>query len=180
MGKFQWISRVLDRLDRWAMVLATLLLLATLVLMNAEVFARYLLGFSILISDEYASYFFIAATMLCMLPALRSGRFIRIEGVLRLLPRGVQAVLELVAGLCGAVVSGVLAWETWSMVQLSYELETTSIQASQTPLFIPQVILPICFWILCVGFVEYGVVSARRSLKGEWETDRFGGEDDVD
>jgi TRAP-type C4-dicarboxylate transport system permease small subunit len=149
------------------MVLATALVIAMLLLMNAEVGSRYLFGFSTQVSDEYGGYLFAALTVLCMLPALRSGRFLRIEGLLRYLPLKVQALLEVIGGLCGAVISGALAWQTYLLTEMNYELGTVSIQASQTPQYIPMAILPLCFGILSLGFIEYGLTSAQRRWHGE-------------
>ena len=160
------VSRILDGVGWLALVLGMLLIAAMAVLMNVEIVSRYVFGVSTQISDEYAGYLFTAATMLGFLPALRDGRFLQLEAVTSRMPDRVRAVMEAVASLAGAFVAAVLCHQTALLVQLSHELETVSLQASQTPLVLPQLMMPIGFALLVIGFIEQGCCRAWRLWTG--------------
>ncbi|HWK95859.1 MAG TPA: TRAP transporter small permease [Pseudolabrys sp.] len=148
------ISSLLDRLERVAIAAAILSVLLMGLLMNVEVFGRTLFGRSTQISDEFAGYFFTAATLLCLVPAMRHGRFLRVEAVINRVPPAIQTVLKVIGGIIGAGMSAVLTWTTFELAWTSWSYGTVSLQAVQVPLVIPQAILPIGFGLLTLAFVE--------------------------
>jgi TRAP-type C4-dicarboxylate transport system permease small subunit len=152
-------SLILDRLERAAIAAAIVILLMMALLMNVEVFSRYLFGRSTQIADEFAGYFFTAVTLLCFVPALRHGRFLRVEALVERVPAPVQAVLNLIAAFIGALMSMVLAWTTFQLAFASWNYGTVSLQAIQVPLVIPQAILPLGFGLLALAFIEQGVLA---------------------
>ena len=86
MNRIPFVSRTLDVVQWLGLVIGVAMIVAMAVLMNVEIAGRTLLGVSTQMSDEFAGYFFTAATMLCFLPALREGRFLRVEGLVALAP----------------------------------------------------------------------------------------------
>lgn len=153
------LSLVLDRLERAAIALAILLMVLMAALMNVEIVSRYGFGRSTQIADEYAGYFFTAVTLLCFVPAMRHGRFIRVMFVVERLPRPVRLIFDAIASLAGAGVSAILAWTTFQLVYASWSFGSTSLQAVQTPLFIPQSVMPVGFAILALAFLERGLAA---------------------
>jgi TRAP-type C4-dicarboxylate transport system permease small subunit len=149
-----FISSLLDRLERFAIAAAIVSVLLMGLLMNVEVFGRTLFGQSTQISDEFAGYFFTAATLLCLVPALRHGRFLRVEAVINRVPPTAQTVLKVIGGVIGAGMSAILAWTTFELAWTSWNYGTVSLQAIQVPLVIPQAILPIGFALLTLAFFE--------------------------
>ncbi|RYG06679.1 MAG: hypothetical protein EON92_19750, partial [Burkholderiales bacterium] len=77
MNRIPFVSRTLDVVQWLGLVIGVAMIVAMAALMNVEIAGRTLLGVSTQMSDEFAGYFFTAATMLCFLPALREGRFLR-------------------------------------------------------------------------------------------------------
>ncbi len=154
-------SSILDRLERAAIALAIVILLAMALLMNVEVFSRYLFGRSTQIADEFAGYFFTAVTLLCFVPALRHGRFLRVGALVERVPASVRAVLNFLAAVIGALMSVVLAWTTFQLAAASWNYGTVSLQAVQVPLVIPQAILPFGFALLALAFLEQAVLAFR-------------------
>ena len=114
------ISSLLDRLERVAIAAAIVSVLLMGLLMNVEVFGRTLFGRSTQISDEFAGYFFTAATLLCLVPALRHGRFLRVEAVINRVPPAIQTILKVIGGVIGAGMSAVLAWTTFELAWTSW------------------------------------------------------------
>jgi len=166
MRCFQRFKAGMDAMSRCLTGINVLLLIGIVILMTLEVFVRYFLHRSLHITDEYAGYMFCALSLLSFLPTLRSGRFLRITGVVQRLPLRLQAVAETIAALLGVGVSGVLAWTTAWQAWDSYVFGSVSLAVSQTPLFIPQAILPLGFVFLALGFAQVGATRAGRLWRG--------------
>ena len=148
------LRRLPDRLDQAMIALAAAILAGMAVLMNLEILGRTLLARSTHLSDEYSGYGLCAATMLCLVPAMRRGRFLRVEGLVsRLPPRG-QAVAALFGAAVGLAVSLILCWSTAKLALTSYDFGTRSIETSETPLALPQAVMPLGFALLALAFVE--------------------------
>jgi len=166
MQRVPILSRVLDVVQAIALALGVLMIVAMAVLMNTEIASRTIFGVSTQMSDEFSGYFFTASTLLCFIPALRMGRFLAVEGfVVQLPPRG-RAICEIGAALVGAGVCAVLTSATWDLAAASYAFGSQSLQASQTPLFIPQGVMPIGFGLLAITFVERGLIRAGSLWRG--------------
>lgn len=161
------LSSILDRIERVVIAVAIIMLLAMALLMNVEVFGRYLFARSTQIADEFAGYFFTAVTLLCFVPALRHGRFLRVEALVERVPRPLRAALNLLAATIGALMSAVLAWTTFQLAHSSWSYGTVSLQAIQVPLVIPQAILPLGFGLLALAFVEQAVLAIRNRGRNE-------------
>jgi TRAP-type C4-dicarboxylate transport system permease small subunit len=164
-------SLVFDRLGAILVGASAVLLALMAVLMNVEIFSRYLFKTSTQIADEYSGYLFTWMTLFCFLAALRSGRLLRVEAALNRMPRGLQRALEATGAAVGAAASLVLALATWDVAAASLEFGTRSLQTSDTPLFYPQVAMPICLGLLTLGFIETGlrqfVVPPRAASESE-------------
>jgi TRAP-type C4-dicarboxylate transport system permease small subunit len=89
---------------------------------------------------------------------VRRGRFLRVDGLLQRTSGPVRALLEILEAVIGAAVSLVLAWATLRLALTSFDYGSVSLQPSQTPLAIPQAVLPLGFTLLALAFVERGLV----------------------
>lgn len=156
------ISALFDRLERVAIAASIIFILLMGLLMNVEIFGRTLFGRSTQISDEFAGYFFTAATLLCLVPTLRHGRFLRVEAVVNRLPVPLQVALKVVSGIIGAVMSAVLTYTTFGLAWTSWSYGTVSLQAFQVPQAIPQAVLPIGFFLLTLAFIEQAALAILR------------------
>jgi TRAP-type C4-dicarboxylate transport system permease small subunit len=137
-----------------ALKLSALLMLALLILMNVEVFARYLFGKSTLIADEYAGYFYAWIVLLGAVHLLRSDKYLTVTLLTdRLSPRA-RNWAAIFAGLIGLGVSLVSLSSTWSIVQQTWMFGTRSMQPSATPLIYPQAAMLIGYGLLSLAYVE--------------------------
>ena len=167
MDRIPFVSRALDVVQWIGLVIGAAMIVAMVVLMNVEIAGRTLFGISTQIADEYAGYFFTTATMLCFVPALREGRFLRVEGLMSFFPPRPRAVLEIITAVIGAVTCVVLADATFDLVAASASFGTRSLQPSETPLVIPQAVMPFGFGVLAIAFLEWGTVCALRLWRGQ-------------
>lgn len=164
------MRRVLDPVAEGLVGLAAFALLAMALLINTEVLGRYIFGFSTLISDEYSGYLFTGMTMLCLLHGLRSGRILRVEALAYRLPPKGQDLLLLPTTLIGLFVSVVLTKATFTLLSMNWMFNSVSLQPSQTPLWIPQALMPLGFALLGLGYLERFLTALLR-LSGHMPRD---------
>lgn len=157
------------RIERWtgmACDAAGLMLVAMVILINIEIVARGVFGKSTLLADEYSGYLFVWATLIGFAHALQTGAFLRVEGLIdRLSPRW-RAWADVLSAVVGLVVAAVCTYATGTLVLASLRYGTVSIQPSATPLWMPQVIMPICFAALVLIYAGVAVNAMRRANAG--------------
>lgn len=166
------IGRALDRLAAGLLMVSTLMLAAMVVLINVEVAGRYIFGFSTLVADEYAGYLFTWIVLAGFLHALRSDALLRVGIVLDRLSGRPRALLDLVNALLGIVLCAIVAYAAWRTVSTSLLFQTASSHASRTPLWIPQLAMPVGMALLGVGFLERAVRHLVDLIRGEGERGR--------
>ena len=158
-------AKALDRASRIACDAAGWLLAAMAVLINVEIVLRYVFNSSTLIADEYSGYLFVWSTLLGFGYALQNGHFLKVETLVsRLSPRGQHASAAL-AALAGLIVSAVCTYATGALFYGSWRFATASIQPSATPLWLPQIVLPVAFAVLCVIYVHQAVDAIQQWRK---------------
>lgn len=159
-------GRGLERLVAVLTGVAAVLVLVMLVLVNVEVAGRYLFGFSTLIADEYAAYFFVWITLLGAAYTLREERHLRVVALVDRLRGPARNAVAIGAAVLGLVVSGVALYATALLVLASWRMQTVSIQPSATPLVWPQLVLPLGFLVLGLAYVDEIVrrATGRRSI----------------
>ena len=154
-------ARTLERWSRWSCDFAGWLLAVMAVLINVEVFARYVLNTSTLIADEYSGYLFVWSTLLGFGYALQGGQFLRVESLVSRLSRRGQAASELLAAIAGLLVALVCTYATTVLLLAALRFGTRSIQPSATPLWLPELLLPLAFAWLCILYL-YQIVAVLR------------------
>ncbi|MBS7700565.1 MULTISPECIES: TRAP transporter small permease [unclassified Chelatococcus] len=147
------LSAALRPIERIAIAIAIVVLLALLVLTNVEVAGRYFLGFSTLIADEYGGYAYSWLVLLGAVHLLRSDSYLSMTLFIDRLPR-LRSVMGVVASVLGLITSLILLWSCWQTFHLSWLFGTRSIQPSQTPLYLPQAIMPVGFLMLVFAYLE--------------------------
>ncbi|TMH65224.1 MAG: TRAP transporter small permease subunit [Betaproteobacteria bacterium] len=89
-------------------------------------------------------------------------QFLRVESLVARLGRRARAASELLAALVGLTVALVCVYATGTLLLAAWRFGTVSIQPSATPLWIPQLALPLAFAWLCVLYVHQIVVTLVR------------------
>ena len=146
----QW----LDRIGSAMMVAAMLFLAAMAILMNVEIAGRTLLKTSTLIADEYSGYFFSWLFLGALTHVQRSNGLLTVTILTSLMPEGARRFLDVLAALISAVLTAILTWSTAAMVYSNWEFSSKSLSVAQTPLFIPQLAMPIGLGIVTLSFLE--------------------------
>lgn len=130
-------------LSSFACAFAAAALVGIVLLVIAEIVSRSVFNSSILFAVEWATYMQ-AALILCGAGyTLRTGGHIRVSLSFELLPAKVTRAIDFVATAIALGISGVLAY---AMADLAIDAlidQTMSAWPSQTPLFIPQVVVAV-------------------------------------
>lgn len=164
MSAWLRLGRAFDRLGAFLVNGSAFMLLAMVALLGVEIVARALFRTSTQIADEYSGYLFTWMTLCCLLYAQRSDRLIRVDSLRsRLAPR-VRAAVDSVASLLAATLMAVLLYATWEMFRASVAFNTLSIQPSQTPLYIPQVIMPVGFALLIAALLHTSITTFLQAI----------------
>lgn len=156
------MNHPIESISSWALRISGFFLVLMLVLINIEVFGRYIFGFSTLISDEYVGYFFVWMTFLGFTATLRGGHFLRVNIVLNIVPTQVSNVMQGIGALFGAVLCGILTCTSAHTVYVSFLFKSVSLYFSKTPLIVPQLIIPIGLSLLTLALLHEGVRLLQR------------------
>ncbi|MFK7891765.1 MAG: TRAP transporter small permease [Granulosicoccus sp.] len=160
MNFYRTVCRMLDNLYKAGGVLAALFLVAILVLILVQMFARWT-GQVFSGAPDYAGYCMASASFLAFAYALNSNSHIRVSIVLNALGKS-RYWLEIWCFLAGALASTYLAW--YAVKANSWSLKFNDISQGQdaTPLWIPQmgmsigaILLAICFWDNVVRLIVF-------------------------
>lgn len=160
------VGRLLDGVDRlsdWGGWAAAASVLAILGLIVAEVLARNFFNYSIDFAWEFSAYFMGTAFMLGAGYSLRAGAQIRVNVLLDNVPAPVRRWLDVVATLCCAAIGVYLAWALGLLTWLSWTRGSRSIQPSELPLWIPQLVLALG----AAQFALQTLARAARLVRGE-------------
>lgn len=158
------VDHVLGRISSWGLRASCFFLVLMFALTNVEVIGRYVLGFSTLISEEYVSYFLVWMTFLGYAATCRGGHFIRVQLLLDKAPPRVGNVLQGLAALVSCVLCAVLTYCAADTALLSYRFKSVSLQVSQTPLVIPQAVMPVAMGFLAIVFLGEAVRRLRTGF----------------
>ncbi|QXM26041.1 TRAP transporter small permease [Elioraea tepida] len=151
---------VLGALARGGAWFGGALLFAAAFMIGAEVLLRKLAGISIGGADELAGYVLAIASAWAFGFALLSRAHIRIDTLYALLPKRLQALLDLVALALTTFFFGFLAWFAWAYLMRTVSLGARSMTPLQTPLAIPQ-----SLWVAgLIVFVSLAALLWLRAL----------------
>jgi TRAP-type C4-dicarboxylate transport system permease small subunit len=155
-------DRLMDRLARLGRTVSSALLILMVILINVEVVGRYFFKVSTLIADEYSAYFFVGCTFFGFSYSFRQGHFLRVSLLTDKLPSKAQALLHCGAAFLAFVLSSVVTYEVAMLTLISIQFNSVSIQPSATPLWIPQVIMPIGMGGLSLLFLSEAVQTLNH------------------
>jgi len=159
-------DRLMDRLARLGRTVSSALLILMVILINVEVLGRYFFKVSTLIADEYSAYFFVGCTFFGFSYSFRQGHFLRVSLLTGKLSSKAQAVLQCSAAFLAFGLSSVVTYEVAMLTLISVQFHSVSIQPSATPLWIPQVIMPLGMGALSFLFLNEALQTLSRLLSG--------------
>ena len=124
-------------------VLCEVVVLGMVLLIAAEVICRQVFGFSLQVTYELAGYLLAALTFFGLGISLHGGGLFRVEFVYRWIPSRVRPLFQLLYDLTSLGFSLILAYQVSRLVISSYTGGYVEPTILATPLFIPQLVMPV-------------------------------------
>lgn len=150
----------LDGLYRLSGVLAALCLIAILLLIVAQMVARWT-GEIFPGAPQYAGYMMAAASFLAFASALNGGAHIRVSLVLNAVPSQIKWLLEIWCFAIATAISAYFLYYAYWFVYWSWRFNEVSQAQDASPLWIPQSVMVIGGGILCIAFLD-NLISVLR------------------
>lgn len=154
MKFLHWLYRISGLLSAACLVLICVMIMSQIVARN--------FGSTVRDAEEFAAWAMAAAGFLGLPYALYSGSHIRVEVVMRFLPKPLHHPMEVLATLVGVGLSAYLAWYCTVFVLESYQFNEVSQGLIPVPMWIPQFPMVIGSTLLVVAFCERLVQVLRR------------------
>jgi TRAP-type C4-dicarboxylate transport system permease small subunit len=142
-------------------ILAGVLLIASISLNFANVIGRYFFNTSIFWAEEVMLYLMVACVFLGNGVVAWSGRQLRMDVIVAMMPVPVQKVLALVAELTFVVVAVAIVVFAWPVIRDLWLFDQRS-QSAELPMVIPQIMIPIGLSIMAFLVVVRLLTSSNR------------------
>jgi TRAP-type C4-dicarboxylate transport system permease small subunit len=142
-------------------VLAGVLLVASIGLNFANVIGRYFFNTSIFWAEEIMLYLMVGCVFLGNGVVAWSGRQLRMDVIVAMMPVSVQKVLALVAELAFVVVAVAIVVFAWPVIRDLWLFDQRS-QSAELPMVIPQIMIPIGLSIMAFLVVVRLLTSGHQ------------------
>lgn len=143
--------------------LTGLVLVALVTLVCLEAFLRGAMNYSLGFAEELTGYGVVFMTFFGAALSLRGGAMFQVHFLLDRWPEGTRRWLIRVFVVLAIVICAVLAWKTKDLTLSSFSRGKFAPTVLRTPLWIPQVILPLGFTVLIFFLVEQFLLTFRNS-----------------
>jgi TRAP-type C4-dicarboxylate transport system permease small subunit len=123
-------------------VLAGVLLLLSIILNFANVVGRYLFNHSIYWAEEVMLFLMVGSVFLGNGVVAWSGRQIRMDVIVNMMPAKLREALNLFSELLFVVIASMMVLFAWPVIRDLWEFDQRS-QSADVPLVIPQSVIPV-------------------------------------
>jgi TRAP-type C4-dicarboxylate transport system permease small subunit len=152
------IDRLFARLTRAIELLLALAFIAAVLLNFANVVGRYLLGWTILGSDEVQIFIMVGMTFLGAVVVTWRQQHLRMDVLVRLCPEPVQALLRWIDLALMALLCGFVFYESSTYAYQMFRLGRLS-DTADVPMWIPHGAVAVGFGLITLIAVWRGVVA---------------------
>jgi len=153
---------VFDLLARLTQVATAAVLVALVVLVVGEAALRGTINYSLGFAEEVTGYFVVMLTFFGAALALRSGSLFQVKILFSGFPQGARKWLWRIFAALALVVCAVLVWKTYGVLISSFERGKFAPTVLRTPLWIPQMLMPLGFAVIGAFLVEKLILSSRN------------------
>lgn len=149
------MKRVSQRLAQLCIAIGSVTLIVMTGMVVVDIFMRTFLSRSLGFVDEVTGYLVVVITLLGVGITFREGAMFRVSFLYqRLFPIPAKRILGKVYLAIAAIFCMTMMWYTALLVWSSYVREKVAPTELQTPIFIPQLVLPIGFLVLLIFVLE--------------------------
>jgi TRAP-type C4-dicarboxylate transport system permease small subunit len=161
----RWYGALLDAL----MLLAAVLVLVMTLMIGADVILRNVGAGGVSWSNEVSEYILYLVTLLSAPWLLRRGQHIRVDIVLRAVPRRVAYAMEWIADVLGLACALYFVWYGWRVMAASYAAGAISMKTLVLPEWWMLAAMPAAFVLVAAEFVfrMYRLAGAEAGPRDE-------------
>ncbi len=160
MGSRKGLS---DSLNRFVSTLASIAVVAIVVLVVAEVALRSTIGFSFGFVEEIVSYLVVAVTFFGACVSFRKQAFFKVNFFYDKLSQNIRKLLDIAHAFIALIFCIPLLYYSIFLVFSSYTRKTAAPTTLATPLFIPQIIIPVATLVLIFFLGEFAMSRLGNS-----------------
>ncbi|WP_169569401.1 TRAP transporter small permease subunit [Sneathiella limimaris] len=154
-------DRIINRLSRFAAVLACIILVLMVAMIMLEILLRSAFNTSTYVLDEFVGYGVAAMTFLSFAATLKDGVFIRVEMILCRLGPGLRHGVEIISCLLSAGVFSLLTFYFGRLLIRNFERGVVSNSIAEVPLWIPQSFVVAGLALLVLQFLSMTTILLR-------------------
>jgi TRAP-type C4-dicarboxylate transport system permease small subunit len=143
------VDKILDRAARFLEVTLALAFIVAVLLNFANVVGRYLLGISLIGSDEVQVFIMVAMTFLGAAIVTRRNQHLRMDVLVRFLPAPLQLLLRVLEQLLLAALAGFVLSQSYFYARQMLRIDRTSDMAG-VPMWIPHGLVALGFALILV------------------------------
>lgn len=161
-------GKILDAVTKIVAVIAGILILMPALMVFYEVVMRGLFNAPTEWSIELSVYCVLIAGFLGMSVTCAAGKHIHVDIVVGSLSPRTRCFIEVFTTCVGIFFCAVFVMESFDMAILSLEMDNTSPSTLRTPMWIPQMALPIGMGLLLLQFVRTLLVDIAKINTGDF------------
>lgn len=150
--------------------LAAIAVVLSVLLVLAEIVARWVFNGSTLISVEYSSYLLIVTTFLGLAYTQRTGQMIQVDVVYGALSPRRKAWADALRHSVALVYGAIAVWYVADFTWRSYTLGQVAPTLTRTPLYLPQLFMVIGMALLALEWLRGTVAAWARVFGASAET----------
>ncbi|WP_235727715.1 TRAP transporter small permease subunit [Maridesulfovibrio frigidus] len=154
------VIRIIEGLSVGGAFLSALGMIFIVGLVVVEIFLRAVLNTSTLVSSEYGGYTLVLIIFLGLGYTMKEDGLIRINLVTIHFSDAGKRVADIISGILASVITSFGLFYATQMVYETWELEMTADTIAETPLWIPQLSIPIGLFLLLLQMFAF---IARRA-----------------
>lgn len=148
------VIKFIDMASNIGAVFSAIFMILIVCLISVEIFLRTFFNTSTLISDEYSAYMFVFVVMLGLSYTFKEKGHIRITIITSRLGKKVQKYLEIVVLFFVLAILLFSIYYSAKMVYDTYSLDMRADTIAETPLYLPQIALPIGYTIFFLQVIS--------------------------
>ncbi|TIH17085.1 TRAP transporter small permease [Marinifilum sp. JC120] len=154
------IIRLIEGLSIGGAFLSAAGMLFIVGLVVIEIILRAVLNTSTLVSSEYGGYALVFLILTGLAYTMKEDGLIRINLLTSHFSKKGKRIADVISGLLGAAITGFALYFTVQMVYETWDLEMTADTIAETPLWIPQLAIPVGLALLLLQIIAF---IARRA-----------------
>ncbi len=165
------VAKMPTQQDRGAMktlynvveTIASVAVVLMVCLVVLEVLLRSTIGFSFGFVDELVSYLVVLVTFFGVCVTFRNNALFKVEMFYAKLSEASRRILDIFHALLSLGLCGILIYYAFFLISSSFRRGTISQSKLETPLYIPQLIIPVGLIILAVFLIDFARVRFFKS-----------------